>query len=76
MFVLSTEEGADPESIELVARQVLNISLPASPGDIAALIKQITDSIGNLSEVDMILNVTSESVNAAKLLLQKAVEAR
>ncbi|CAI9580610.1 unnamed protein product [Staurois parvus] len=71
-----TEEGADPESIELVARQVLNISLPASSGDIAALINQITESIGNLSGVDMILNVTSESVNAAKLLLEKAMEAR
>ncbi|XP_018431602.1 PREDICTED: laminin subunit beta-1-like [Nanorana parkeri] len=71
-----TEEGADAESIELVARQVLNISLPASPGDIASLIDQITNSIGNLSGVETILNTTSESVNAAKLLMQKALEAR
>ncbi|KAM4721277.1 laminin subunit beta-1-like [Rhinophrynus dorsalis] len=71
-----TEEGADPESIELVARQVLNISLPASPSDINTLINQIKESIGNLSGVDKILNSTSESVAIAKDLLNQAVAAK
>ncbi|KAM5126627.1 laminin subunit beta-2-like, partial [Mantella aurantiaca] len=70
-----TEEGADPESIELVARQVLNISLPTNPGDLANLINQITQSIGNISRIETILNITSESVNSAKHTLQQAQEA-
>ncbi|XP_075430559.1 laminin subunit beta-1-like isoform X2 [Ascaphus truei] len=71
-----TEEGADPESIELVARQVLNISLPVSPNDIATLLKEIKDSIANLSGVDKILNSTSESLAIAKELLNQAVTAK
>ncbi|XP_053576686.1 laminin subunit beta-4 [Bombina bombina] len=71
-----TEEGADPESIELVARQVLNISLPASSNDIATLLSKIRESIGNLSGVDMILNNTSESLETAKSLLDQATAAK
>ncbi|KAM9324405.1 laminin subunit beta-1-like [Gastrophryne carolinensis] len=71
-----TEEGADPDSIELVARQVLNISLPASPTDIETLVNQITESIGNLSGVESILNTTAEDLATAKLLLEQANEAR
>ncbi|MEE6502318.1 hypothetical protein FKM82_004477 [Ascaphus truei] len=71
-----TEEGADPESIELVARQVLNISLPVRPNDIATLLKEIKDSIANLSGVDKILNSTSESLAIAKELLNQAVTAK
>lgn len=70
------EEGADPESIELVARQVLNIQLPASPADITKLVKEIKDSISNLSEVDKILNSTSEGLAVAKALLNQAVAAK
>ncbi|XP_053324821.1 laminin subunit beta-1-like [Spea bombifrons] len=69
------EEGADPESIELVARQVLGISLPASPGDITKLLTQIKDSIGNLSCVDTILNNTSESLAGVRELLNQAISA-
>ncbi|NP_001123798.1 uncharacterized protein LOC100170549 [Xenopus tropicalis] len=71
-----TEEGADPESIELVARQVLNISLPASPGDIEALVNKIKESIGNLSCTDEILTNTSEILATAKNLHKEAVEAQ
>lgn len=71
-----TEEGADPESIEQVARKVLNISLPASPGDIATLLEQIKETIGNLSGVDVILNNTSEGLATAKSLLEQANEAK
>ncbi|KAG8435979.1 hypothetical protein GDO86_007173 [Hymenochirus boettgeri] len=71
-----SEEGADPESIELVARQVLNISLPASPTDILNLVNEIKESIGNLSGVDKILNSTSEILETAKDLLNQAQEAQ
>ncbi|XP_040262981.1 laminin subunit beta-2-like [Bufo bufo] len=71
-----TEEGADPESIEYVATQVLKISLPASPNDIATLLTQIKETIGNLSGVDAIINTTSEDLAKAKDLLQQADEAR
>ncbi|XP_064422528.1 laminin subunit beta-1 [Latimeria chalumnae] len=70
------EEGADPESIELVARQVLNISLPASASDIAGVLKQIKDSISNVSNVDQILNATAENLQALKDLLKRANEAK
>nr|XP_033781668.1 laminin subunit beta-4-like isoform X2 [Geotrypetes seraphini] len=71
-----TEEGADPESIELVARQVLNISLPSNASDITRLVKEIRDSIGNLSNVDKVLNSTSESLAKVKELLDQAVQAK
>ncbi|XP_063282783.1 laminin subunit beta-4-like [Pelobates fuscus] len=71
-----TEEGADPESIELVARQVLNISLPVSPGEVENLVNQIKESIGNLSGVDMILNNTAEDLITVKKLLKEAEDAQ
>ncbi|OCT85875.1 laminin subunit beta-4 [Xenopus laevis] len=71
-----TEEGADPESIELVARQVLNISLPASPGDITALVNEIKESIGNLSCTDELLSNTSEILATARNLQKQAEEAQ
>ncbi|XP_029457074.1 laminin subunit beta-4-like isoform X2 [Rhinatrema bivittatum] len=71
-----TEEGADPESIELVARQVLNISLPSNASDIAKLVQEIRDSVGNLSNVEKILNYTSESLVKAKEVLNQAMQAK
>uniref|UniRef100_A0A670JZP7 Laminin subunit beta 2 n=1 Tax=Podarcis muralis TaxID=64176 RepID=A0A670JZP7_PODMU len=66
------EEGADPESIELVAQQVLNISLPSSPDQISNLIKDIRDRISQLDGVDIILNDTVHSLNRTRELLAKA----
>ncbi|KAH0630315.1 hypothetical protein JD844_013234 [Phrynosoma platyrhinos] len=70
------EEGADPESIELVAQQVLNISLPSSPSQISILIKEIHDKIGQLDCVDIILNNTVHNLTHARELLAKAEEAK
>ncbi|XP_060622491.2 laminin subunit beta-1-like isoform X1 [Anolis sagrei] len=70
------EEGADPESIELVAQQVLNISLPSSPGQISSLIKEIHDRIGELDGVDIILNNTVHNLTRARELLAEAEEAK
>uniref|UniRef100_A0ABM5FJ00 Laminin subunit beta-1-like n=1 Tax=Pogona vitticeps TaxID=103695 RepID=A0ABM5FJ00_9SAUR len=70
------EEGADPESIELVAQQVLNISLPSSPTQISNLIKEIRDRIGQLDGVDIILNCTMQNLTHAKELLVNAQKAK
>nr|XP_042700198.1 laminin subunit beta-2 [Chrysemys picta bellii] len=70
------EEGADPESIELVARQVLNISLPSSPSRIRHLLQEIQDSIQQLDGVDAVLNSTAHGLAAARELLTRAGQAR
>lgn len=71
-----TEEGADPGSIELVARHVLNISLPSSPGRIQELLQEIQESIGQLDGVDAVLNSTAQGLAAAKELLAQGQDAR
>ncbi|CAM5165168.1 unnamed protein product [Natator depressus] len=70
------EEGADPESIELVAQQVLNISLPSSPSRIRHLLQEIQDSIRQLDGVDAVLNSTAHSLATAQELLTRAGQAR
>ncbi|NXM40202.1 LAMB1 protein, partial [Gymnorhina tibicen] len=70
------EEGADPGSIELVARQVLNISLPSSPGQIQELLWEMRESIGQLQGVDAVLNSTAEGLSVARDLLAQGQEAR
>ncbi|XP_030083909.2 laminin subunit beta-1-like isoform X4 [Serinus canaria] len=70
------EEGADPGSIELVARQVLNISLPSSPGQIQELLWEMRESISQLEGVDAVLNSTAEGLAVARDLLAKGQEAR
>lgn len=71
-----TEEGADPGSIELVARQVLNISLPSSPGRIQELLREMQESIGQLEGVDAVLNSTAQGLAAARGLLAQGQDAR
>ncbi|XP_048171525.1 laminin subunit beta-2-like isoform X3 [Corvus hawaiiensis] len=70
------EEGADPGSIELVARQVLNISLPSSPRQIQELLREMRESIGQLQGVDAVLNSTAEGLAVARDLLAQGQEAR
>ncbi|NXX54510.1 LAMB2 protein, partial [Scopus umbretta] len=69
------EEGADPGSIELVARQVLNISLPSSPGRIQELLREMRESIGQLEGVDAVLNSTAQGLAAARRLLAQGQNA-
>ncbi|NWH69418.1 LAMB2 protein, partial [Piaya cayana] len=70
------EEGADPGSIELVARQVLNISLPSSPSRIQELLREMQESIGQLDGVDAVLNSTAQGLVAARGLLAQGQDAR
>uniref|UniRef100_A0A672SL20 Laminin subunit beta-2-like n=1 Tax=Sinocyclocheilus grahami TaxID=75366 RepID=A0A672SL20_SINGR len=55
------EEGADPESIEKVAQQVLAISLPVNRTVILNIVEQIKANIANLTNVEGVFNHTSES---------------
>ncbi|XP_009890852.1 PREDICTED: laminin subunit beta-2-like [Charadrius vociferus] len=70
------EEGADPGSIELVARQGLDISLPSSPSRIQELLREMRESIGQLEGVDAVLNSTAQGLAAARGLLAQGQDAR
>ncbi|NWH62978.1 LAMB2 protein, partial [Geococcyx californianus] len=70
------EEGADPGSIELVARQVLNISMPSGPRRIQELLREMQESIGQLDGVDAVLNSTAQGLAAARGLLAEGQDAR
>lgn len=70
------EEGADPGSIELVAQQVLNISLPSSPEQTRKLQREIQESISQLKGVDAVVNSTREGLTLAQELLAQGKEAR
>uniref|UniRef100_A0A4W6G241 Laminin, beta 2-like n=1 Tax=Lates calcarifer TaxID=8187 RepID=A0A4W6G241_LATCA len=71
-----TEEGADPESIEKVALQVLSITLPVNRTTLDKMIMQIKDSLSNLSDIEGITNQTSQHISKVKELLDKAKDAK
>ncbi|KAH0630316.1 hypothetical protein JD844_013235 [Phrynosoma platyrhinos] len=65
-------EGADPDSIALVASRVLELSIPASPAQIHHLAEQIKERVSSLANVDAILDQTAGDVRVAGQLLQDA----
>lgn len=67
-----TEEGADPESIEKVAQQVLAITLPVNLTELDSIVLQIKDTIANLTDVDGVFNYSAEQLAKAKDLLDRA----
>ncbi|XP_034394038.1 laminin subunit beta-2 [Cyclopterus lumpus] len=71
-----TEEGADPESIEKVALQVLAITLPVNRTTLDKMVMQIKDSLSNLSNIEGVVNQTAQHISRAKELLDKAKEAK
>ncbi|XP_076019504.1 laminin subunit beta-1 [Genypterus blacodes] len=71
-----TEEGADPESIEKVALQVLSITLPVNRTSLDKLVREIKDSLANLTNIQGIVNQTSQHLSKAKDLLDKAKDAK
>uniref|UniRef100_A0A665WDJ5 Laminin subunit beta-2-like n=1 Tax=Echeneis naucrates TaxID=173247 RepID=A0A665WDJ5_ECHNA len=66
------EEGADPESIEKVALQVLAITLPVNKTILDKMIMQIKDSLSNLTNIEAVINQTSQHISKAKELLEQA----
>ncbi|NWU72049.1 LAMB2 protein, partial [Pterocles burchelli] len=71
-----SQEGADPESIEVVASRVLELSLPAAPAQIHRLAEEIKARVRSLASVDAILEQTAGDVRQAGQLLQDAQRAR
>lgn len=74
--MLCTEEGADPESIEKVAQQVLAISLPVNRTTLDSMVQQIKDNINNLTDVEGVFNHTSQQLQQVKELLNRAKDAK
>lgn len=70
--MLFSEEGADPESIEKVAQQVLAITLPVNLTELDSIVLQIKDTIANLTDVDGVFNYSAEQLAKAKDLLDRA----
>ncbi|KAL8212819.1 UNVERIFIED_CONTAM: hypothetical protein K2H54_058895 [Gekko kuhli] len=67
-----SSEGADPDSIALVASRVLELSIPASPAQIHHLAEEIKERVSSLANVDAILDQTAGDVHRAGQLLQDA----
>lgn len=71
-----TEEGADPDSIQKVALQVLSISIPVNRTALDSTVSQIRDSLSNLTELEELVNHTSAGIGRAGELLQRARNAK
>ncbi|XP_008851420.1 laminin subunit beta-2 [Nannospalax galili] len=71
-----SQEGADPDSIEMVATRVLELSIPASPDQIQHLASEIAERVRSLADVDTILARTMGDVRRTEQLLQDAQRAR
>ncbi|MEE6502312.1 hypothetical protein FKM82_004476 [Ascaphus truei] len=71
-----SQEGADPDSIEMVASRVLDLSIPATPQQIRQLAEEIKDRVSSLSNVDAILDQTAGDVRRADQLLHDAKKAK
>lgn len=75
-LMIYSEEGADPESIEKVAQQVLAISLPFNRTVIDNIIEQIKANIANLTNVEGVFNHTTEQLAKVRDLLKRAQDAK
>ncbi|XP_036386703.1 laminin subunit beta-1-like [Megalops cyprinoides] len=70
-----SDEGADPDSIHMVAQQVLAISLPANVSTWAHMDQEIQSRISNLTHIRSIFNNTSHHLHQAEELLNGAQDA-
>lgn len=59
----------------MVAQQVLDIKLPVNRTTLDKLINQINSTIANLTNVQDIMNETSQLIRSAQDLMNKAEEA-
>lgn len=71
-----TEEGADPDSIQKVALQVLSISVPVNRTALDSMVSQIKDSLSNLTNLEELVNHTGQHVGRARELLLRAQDAK
>uniref|UniRef100_A0A8B9LY97 Laminin, beta 1a n=1 Tax=Astyanax mexicanus TaxID=7994 RepID=A0A8B9LY97_ASTMX len=71
-----TQEGADLESIEAVANEVLQMQMPTTPAQLQNLTDEIRERVNSLSDVEDILNQSATDIHRAEDLLEQAQKAR
>ncbi|KAG7456038.1 hypothetical protein MATL_G00247520 [Megalops atlanticus] len=70
-----TQDGADLESIEAVANEVLQMQMPTTPAQLQNLTEEIRERVGSLSDVEVILNQSAADIQRAESLLDQARKA-
>ncbi|XP_060698913.1 laminin subunit beta-1a [Hemiscyllium ocellatum] len=71
-----TQDGADLESIEAVANEVLKLEMPTTPQQLQDLTNDIRDRVESLSDVEVILNQSAADIERAEALLDEARKAK
>lgn len=74
--MMPSEEGADLESIEAVANEVLQMQMPTTPAQLQNLTADIRERVSSLSDVADILNQSAADIERAEALLEQARKAR
>uniref|UniRef100_A0A8C2L118 Laminin subunit beta-1 n=1 Tax=Cyprinus carpio TaxID=7962 RepID=A0A8C2L118_CYPCA len=67
-----TQDGADLESIEAVANEVLQMQMPTTPAQLQNLTAEIRERVGSLTDVEDILNQSAADILRAESLLEQA----
>ncbi|XP_061825613.1 laminin subunit beta-1a [Nerophis lumbriciformis] len=70
-----TQDGADLESIEKVANEVLAMQMPTTPEQLQNLTDEIRQKVGELGNVESILQQSADDIQKAESLLELAREA-
>uniref|UniRef100_A0A7N9AYV8 Laminin, beta 1a n=1 Tax=Mastacembelus armatus TaxID=205130 RepID=A0A7N9AYV8_9TELE len=71
-----TQDAADPESIELVANEVLAMQMPTTPAQLQNLTEEIRQKVRELGHVETILQQSADDIQKAENLLDQARQAR
>uniref|UniRef100_A0A3P9IH38 Laminin, beta 1a n=1 Tax=Oryzias latipes TaxID=8090 RepID=A0A3P9IH38_ORYLA len=71
-----TQDAADPDSIEHVANEVLALQMPTTPAQLQNLTEEIRLKVGELGNVESILEQSAENIQRAEALLEQARHAR
>lgn len=71
-----TEDGADLDSIEAVANEVLKMEMPSTPQQLQNLTEDIRERVESLSQVEVILQQSAADIARAEMLLEEAKRAR
>uniref|UniRef100_A0A6Q2YIL3 Laminin, beta 2-like n=1 Tax=Esox lucius TaxID=8010 RepID=A0A6Q2YIL3_ESOLU len=76
LMSLLTGDMVAPGDIEKVAKAVLDIQLPGSPGDVRSLVQNIRGALDNFTKFDVDLKNLEDQTKVAHELRDKAMEVR